>query len=109
MSMSAVARATAIASSVLAKKGQRACMRRAVASPWARKSQPRPVPAPNQPGTICRDCVHAKTQGMARRSASESCPVRRAGREPRGICAISAIGVEASKYARKSGSPTSPR
>ena len=41
-----------------------------------------PLPTPYQPGTKCRFCDQANTQGIARRSLSDWAPNRRAGREP---------------------------
>jgi hypothetical protein len=42
-----------------------------------------PVPTPNQPGTICRDCVQPNTHGIARSPPSPAPESgRRDGREP---------------------------
>ena len=54
-----------------------------------------PLPTPNHPGTKCRFCDQANTQGMARRSLSERAPNRRAGREPRLRSEISSSGLAA--------------
>src|SRR5680860_749584 len=48
------------------KRTRRASPRNRSVSPAARAAAS-PVPSPYQPGTICRDCVHPKTHGMARR------------------------------------------
>ena len=100
---SVVARATAIASSVVEKKGQRSRMRRTYVMPRARSSPSSARPAPNHPGTAWRDWFHAKTHGMARRSSIEACPVRLAGREPSGRAPISSSGVDWEKYSAKTG------
>ncbi len=69
-----------------------------------------PDPTPNQPGTICRDWVQPKTQGIARSPASPA-PLsgRRDGRDPMFIQPSCSTGVEARKYAGRSGSSTSDR
>ena len=79
------------------------------ASPAARAAAS-PEPTPNQPGTICRVWVQPNTHGMARRPPSPA-PVlgRFAGREPMFSAPSSSVGVDAQKYAGRSGSSTSDR
>ena len=55
----------------------------------------RPEPAPNQAGSMWRDCVHANTQGTARSASKPSLPGRSAGREPICMRAITSMGVTA--------------
>ena len=61
------------------------------------------VPSPNHPARLVRACDHEKTQGMARRSSSDSTDrPRRAGREPSGSRPISSSGVT---WANQLGNP----
>ena len=69
----------------------------------------RAVPIPYQAGIIARLWVQAKTQGMARRLASEAAWLRRAGREPIGKSSIAAIGVAWRKYSTNPSAATSSR
>src|SRR5436190_3880578 len=55
------------------------------------------VPSPYQAGIMQRFCVHEKTHGMARKSASDRSPRRRDGREPMGRFSISSMGVAEAK------------
>ena len=65
----------------------------------------RPDPAPNQPGTICRDCVQPNTHGIARSPSSPlSEVVRLEGRDPMFRSPSSSTGVEVTKYSGRSGS-----
>ena len=83
----------------VAKKRQSRGHLLAASSPRpASRAAARPLPTPNQPGTIWRDWVQPKTQGIARRP--EMPPPesgRRDGREPRCSSASSSTGVEARK------------
>src|SRR5438270_8935752 len=60
-------------------------------------------PVPYQPGSITRDCVHASTHGMARRSEIDSVGLREVGRLPMFSDPISLTGVDAMKYSTKPG------
>ena len=61
----------------LRKKCQCWCISSRTPSSPASRAASRPEPTPNQPGTICRDWVQPKTQGMAR---SPSRPAPESGR-----------------------------
>ncbi len=65
-------------------------------------------PTPYQPVMMWRFCAQANTQGMARRSASERAPKRRAGREPILSSEISSSGLAAWKYWTRPGWETRP-
>ena len=55
------------------------------------------VPTPNQPDKKNLACPQLNTQGIARKSASDCCPVRLEGREPMRLCSIASIGVACRK------------
>ena len=86
-------------SSMMSRKiGVSANIRRSIASPRSPRTermQLSALPTPYHPGTRCRFCVHANTHGIARRSASERVPPRRAGREPMFSSCSSSSGVAA--------------
>ena len=57
-----------------------------------------------------RACVHANTQGIARRSSSDSTDrPRRAGREPSASSPTSSIGVTWANHGAKPGAFTSSK
>ena len=57
----------------------------------------RPVPAPYQPGSMWRGCVHANTHGTARTESSDAGSDRCTGREPICMRSITSMGVTARK------------
>ena len=78
------------------KKRQRSFMSAMTSASPASRAAARPLPTPNQPGTIWRDCVQPKTHGMARRPSSPApASGRRDGREPRCSSPSSSTGEEA--------------
>ncbi len=61
----------------------------------------RPVPAPNQPGSMCRLCDQANIQGTARIVSTPLPPPRTSGREPICMRSITSTGVTAWKNSKK--------
>ena len=61
------------------------------------------APVPSHAGSIKRICVHANTQGMARKDSIPPLILRFAGREPSGNICSSSSGVTVRKYFTKCG------
>ena len=66
----------------------------------------RPLPNPYQPGSMCRLCVQANTQGIgAQRFDALAARRRTAGRDPMCMRSMTSSGVAARKISMKRGSP----
>jgi len=91
--------------SVARKNGQRSCMSASSSRPSGAVASHASTADPNpyQPGSISRHWPKLNTQGIARRSSILDEAVRDAGRLPMLSSTISAIGVDARKYAANCG------
>ena len=95
MSRSALTHAISALEMSAAKYGQSRSISRSSSTPWRSRACSSAVPRPNQAGRTARDCVHEKTQGIARKSSIRAVALRRAGREPSCRRETSRTGVAA--------------